>query len=290
VLPQSNPFPFSPPSYPPLHSLLTPSHSDAAKSTTAITSIFTIIDRKPPIDSKPWVDPEYPGANAAPRELATKLPRAIEAETFEIEFQNVEFSYPSRASARVFKRISLTIPAGKTVALVGASGSGKSTIVQLLERFYDPNHFEAGSDNTTAKKDDKDDKIEVVVDSGDGININEIKKQASESGSCLINGHDIRGLDVKWLRHMIGLVQQEPVLFQESVFDNIAYGLPNVTRDEIIEAAKAANAHDFILALEKGYETNVGPRGSKLSGGQKQRVAIARALIRNPKILVLDGK
>jgi ABC-type phosphate transport system ATPase subunit len=141
------------------------------------------------------------------------------------------FRYPSRPEAVVFNRFNLTVEAGTTVALVGASGNGKSTVVSLLERFYDP-----------------------------------------ESGAVLLDGRDIRELNVQWLRNTMGLVSQEPVLFSSSIADNIAYGKPGASMQEIVAAAKMANAHDFVTAFPDAYATLVGDRGIQLSGGQKQRV------------------
>ncbi len=136
----------------------------------------------------------------------------------------------------------------QTVALVGESGSGKSTVISLIERFYDP-----------------------------------------DSGSVLLDGVDIRKLKLSWLRQQMGLVSQEPVLFNENIRANIAYGSGgNATEEEIIAATKAANAHKFISSLPQGFDTSVGERGIQLSGGQKQRIAIARAILKDPKILLLD--
>merc|ERR1719238_1173464 len=166
----------------------------------------------------------------------------------DVEVKDVTFAYPSAPDHLVCKGYSLSIMAGQTVALSGASGSGKSTIIQLIERFYDP-----------------------------------------LSGSISIDGIDIKTMNVKWLRSQLGLVSQEPVLFQGTVADNICYGKFDATQAEVEEAARNANAHKFITErLNDGYETEVGQGGSKLSGGQKQRVAIARALIKKPSVLLLD--
>ncbi|UJR37712.1 hypothetical protein I4U23_030407 [Adineta vaga] len=162
----------------------------------------------------------------------------------DIELKNVTFTYPAREDTPILKNISMKIPSGKTVALVGASGCGKSTTIQLIQRFYDPEH-----------------------------------------GQVLLDGKDIKSLNVAWLRSHIGIVSQEPVLFTGSIEENIRFGKPNATDDEVQHAAQMANAHEFIMQLPDNYKTS---SGDKLSGGQKQRVAIARALISNPTILLLD--
>jgi ATP-binding cassette subfamily B (MDR/TAP) protein 1 len=167
-----------------------------------------------------------------------------------IEFKNIEFRYPSRQNVQVLKDFSLSVTSGQNVALVGPSGSGKSTIVGLLERFYEP-----------------------------------------ESGQVLIDGVDIKDIDPQWLHRHIGIVTQEPTLFATSIKNNITYAVSQygpVSDEEIIKAAKDANAHDFIINLPNGYNTMLGERGVSLSGGQKQRVAIARAMIQNPSVLLLD--
>ncbi|RWW22617.1 hypothetical protein GW17_00013173 [Ensete ventricosum] len=166
----------------------------------------------------------------------------------EIELRHVDFAYPSRPDVPIFKDFNLRIRAGQSQALVGASGSGKSTVIALIERFYDPT-----------------------------------------AGKVLIDGRDIKRLNLKSLRLKIGLVQQEPVLFAASIMENIAYGKDGATEEEeVIEAARAANVHGFVSGLPDGYRTAVGERGVQLSGGQKQRIAIARAVLKDPAVLLLD--
>ncbi|WP_297090587.1 ABC transporter ATP-binding protein [uncultured Draconibacterium sp.] len=161
-----------------------------------------------------------------------------------IVYQDVSFAYDK---AKVLSNVTLTIPKGTTVALVGSSGSGKTTMVDLLPRFWD-----------------------------------------ISAGSILVDGTDIRDLKLKSLRNLIGNVNQEPILFNDTIRNNIAFGVENASEEAIIQAAKIANAHEFILATENGYDTKIGDRGDKLSGGQKQRLSIARAILRNPPILILD--
>ena len=161
-------------------------------------------------------------------------------------YEDVSFHY-SDDETTVLSHVSIEIPAGKSVALVGPSGGGKTTICSLLPRFYD------------------------VTD-----------------GRVTVDGQDIRSLTLKSLRSQIGVVQQDVYLFSGSIRDNIAYGKPNATEEEIIEAAKCANIHDFIMELPDQYDTFVGERGARLSGGQKQRISIARVFLKNPPILILD--
>ncbi|KAH9676238.1 ABC transporter B family member 15 [Citrus sinensis] len=165
----------------------------------------------------------------------------------EVEFRNVVFAYPSRPETIIFKDFCLKVPAGNTVALVGGSGSGKSTVVSLLQRFYRP-----------------------------------------LGGEILLDGVPIDKLQLKWLRSQMGLVSQEPALFATSIKENILFGKEDASMEEIIEAAKASNAHNFICQLPQQYDTQVGERGVQMSGGQKQRIAIARAIIKSPRILLLD--
>lgn len=177
------------------------------------------------------------------------IPEATNAQTVNtlkdsIEYRNVSFSYEEKV---VLNKVSLQIPKGKTIALVGQSGSGKTTFVDLLPRFYDV-----------------------------------------KEGQILIDGVDIRRLKLHDLRDLMGNVNQEAILFNDSIYNNIAFGVENTSITEVITAAKVANAHDFIIETEHGYDTIIGDRGSKLSGGQRQRLSIARAILKNPPILILD--
>ncbi|PWA78769.1 AAA+ ATPase domain-containing protein [Artemisia annua] len=206
-----------------------PNLTAISESKGAATRISEMIDRIPTLD------------------FENKKGRALSHVRGKIEFKEIHFSYPSRPETPILQGLNLQIPAGKTVGLVGGSGSGKSTIISLIQRFYDP-----------------------------------IK------GEILLDGYKINKLHLKWLRSQMGLVNQEPILFATSIKENILFGKEGASFDDIVAAAKDANAHDFIVKLPDGYETNVGQFGIQLSGGQKQRVAIARALIRDPKILILD--
>jgi ATP-binding cassette subfamily B (MDR/TAP) protein 1 len=202
---------------------------DLGKGAAAVQRVFAIIDRTPPIDSS---DP------------SGDKPDPI---TGQLELRAVSFAYPSRPDSIVFKSFSLTIAPGTSLALVGQSGSGKSSVVGLIERFYDP-----------------------------------------VAGAVLLDGRDIKSLNLKWLRAHIGLVNQEPVLFSASVLDNIKYGNERATLEEVRAAARVANALDFVDKLPERFDTRVGEGGIQLSGGQKQRVAIARAVLKDPRILLLD--
>lgn len=163
-----------------------------------------------------------------------------------IDFENVSFRYEEN-SEKVLSHIDLHVDAGEYLALVGSSGAGKTTLCNLIPRFYDVT-----------------------------------------GGSVKIDGKDVRDLTLKSLRDHVGIVQQDVYLFVGTVYDNIAYGKPGATKEEVIEAAKNANAHDFIMNLPDGYDTDIGQRGVKLSGGQKQRLSIARVFLKNPPILIFD--
>ena len=202
---------------------------ELAEAKAVASAIFSIIKRKPRIS------------------LNKQDKKVVDKFVGEIKLENVFFNYPQRPDAKILTGLSLNIPSGKTIALCGSSGCGKSTVIQLLQRFYEP-----------------------------------------LSGSIEYDGVNIKDLDLEWLRSNISLVSQEPILFSTSIRENIRLGRLDATDAEIEEAARAANAHDFIQQCPDKYSTQVGERGSQLSGGQKQRIAIARAILKKPRILLLD--
>jgi subfamily B ATP-binding cassette protein MsbA len=195
------------------------------KGTVSAQRIFDIIDTVPVVQNKP---------NAI----------VLDSFTEAVEFRNVTFGYDKD---HVLHNINLKIEKGKTIALVGPSGGGKSTLADLVPRFYDPT-----------------------------------------KGEVTLDGIPLTDYEIESLRKQMGVVTQESILFNDTIFNNIAFGMTNVREEDVIHAAKVANAHDFIMQTEHGYQTAIGERGSKLSGGQRQRLSIARAVLKNPPILILD--
>ena len=217
------------------YSIINPA-KDLSKATYTIQKGMAAIQRIDAIllADNPIKDPERP----------TGLPET-EGGACTIEFDAVTFSYDG--DRKVIDNVSLTVPAGSTVAIVGRSGSGKSTLVDLVPRFWDV-----------------------------------------QGGTVKVDGVDVRALRVSELRSLMGNVNQEAILFNDSFYNNITFGMEGVTEEQVIEAAKIANAHDFIMATPDGYRTNIGDRGCRLSGGQRQRISIARAILKNPPVLILD--
>src|SRR3954454_422668 len=199
----------------------------AQRATAAGARMFQILDREPTVVAPPGAPPLPEGSGA-------------------VELRDVCLEYEG-ATTPALHGVSLTVDAGTTVALVGATGSGKTTLVQLIPRLYDVTR-----------------------------------------GAVLVDGTDVRDVDLRSLRSQVAIVDDSPFLFSASVAENIAYARPDATREEIVEAARRAQAHEFIARLPEGYDTAVGERGLTLSGGQRQRVAIARAFLADPRILVLD--
>ncbi|MGW8121593.1 ABC transporter ATP-binding protein [Roseivirga echinicomitans] len=199
--------------------------SNIQRGIVSADRIFKLIDEQPKIQN---------AANAT----------VLQGFKEKIEFRNVSFAYDKE---NVLKHINFTVEKGKTVALVGSSGGGKSTMADLIPRYYDPT-----------------------------------------DGEILIDGHPLTSVTAESLRAQMGIVTQESILFNDTVFKNIAFAMPNAKLEDVKQAAKIANAYDFIMDLEHGFETNIGERGGKLSGGQRQRLSIARAVMKNPPVLILD--
>lgn len=199
--------------------------SNVQRGLASAERIFGIIDLEPAIKDKTTA-------------------KKLEKFKSELSFKNVSFAY---GEEKVLKNININIRKGETIALVGPSGGGKSTLADLIPRFYDP-----------------------------------------VEGEVQIDGVSLKDLTVESIRAKMGIVSQESILFNDSIFNNIAFGKPECTLEEVIQAAKVANAHEFISQMEGGYEAKIGERGTKLSGGQRQRISIARAILKNPDILILD--
>jgi len=201
-------------------------YANIQRALAAAQRVFEVLDTEPEIQN-------LPGAKVLPRI------------TGRVAFENVDFSYKPGEPA--LSNLSLVAEAGQMIAIVGPSGAGKTTIANLVPRFYDPT-----------------------------------------AGRITIDGYDIKTVTLNSLREQIGIVPQETVLFNGSVYENILYGDLAANKDQVIAAAQAANAHEFIIAMPEGYDTQIGERGSKLSGGQRQRIAIARAILKDPRVLILD--
>ncbi|WP_296622976.1 ABC transporter ATP-binding protein [Marivirga sp.] len=204
---------------------LSTAFSNVQRGLASAERIFGIIDLEPAIKDK-------------------STAKKLEEFKSELSFKNVSFAY---GEEKVLKNININIRKGETIALVGPSGGGKSTMVDLIPRFYDP------------------------ID-----------------GEVQLDGISLKDITVESLRAKMGIVSQESILFNDTIFNNIAFGKPECTLEEVMQAAKVANAHDFISQMEGGYEAKIGERGTKISGGQRQRISIARAILKNPDILILD--
>ncbi|MBC6995714.1 ABC transporter transmembrane domain-containing protein [Neolewinella lacunae] len=225
---------------------------DVQKGMGAMQRVESVLDTPNPMLAAVAAGPVGAAAGAPPRppeggrRVAPPTPEGGEQGKSGIVFRGVGFRYTENGPL-VLEDIDLALPPGKVLALVGASGGGKSTIADLLPRFYDPT-----------------------------------------AGQILLHGRDLRDYDLPTLRSHFGIVSQEAILFNDSIYNNIVFGLPGITAARVEAAARIANAHDFIAASPQGYHTNIGDRGAKLSGGQRQRLTIARAILRDPEVLILD--
>jgi len=202
--------------------------SQLASTSASVKRIYDVIDSEPQVQNRPDAKP-------------------LEGFTGRVAFENVYFSYSKDSGEPVLSNINFVAEPGQTIALLGATGSGKSTLINMIPRFYDVS-----------------------------------------SGRITLDGVDERNFTIESLRANIGIALQEPILFSGTIRDNIKYGKSDASDDEVVEAAKVAQAHDFIMGFPKGYDSEVGQRGVGLSGGQKQRISIARAILVKPKILILD--
>ena len=223
------------------------SYTSLIKSSGAGDKVFALLDRRPcppGTGSSEVVLTTDGGDNSNSRSSGQEENGEVD---LSLELRNVAFTYASRPDHRILKDFSLRIPPGSTMAMVGVSGSGKSTVISLLERYYDPSN-----------------------------------------GSILIGGKDLRYLPLTDYRKRLSIVTQEPLLFSGTILSNILYGCPNASFEDVVHAAKLANAHEFIMSFPDKYDTLVGERGTQLSGGQRQRIVISRAIIKKPSFLLLD--